>query len=521
MSSRHNHAEHFELLPRTSHDSTSSDDSNWGHSGRPAKSRFLSWMIYPVLRLLVRPTRSVYVALYRHRNSRGLVLRSLLWLFTASLSLAAVLVVFTFILRPSYSHPPSHYQTLQSRCRDSKEPGRGNINNEKVYIAATLYDRGGSLVAGRWGEVVSELVDLLGPQNVHLSIYENDADESANAALQDMTRKAKCNSTLLSEHLALEELPQLMTPSGEKRTKRIAFLAEVRNRALRGLQSESATQFDKLLFINDVIFDPTDAVNLLFSTNIQQSGRTQYQAACAVDFINAFKFYDRFATRDFEGYTTGIPFFPWFTNAGQATSRQDVFGQKDAVRVRSCWGGMTAFEAKWFQHRLPDKSNNFGFEISPLRFRYEADPFWDASECCLIHADLTYLHQGNNITTDSGIFMNPYIRVAYDRSTVSWLPYTRRVERLYSVIHNILNYVVGMPEANPRRLENPGDEAVEKVWKYDEVSKSNSRPHGSYQETSRVAEPGRFCGTRKLMVLIENPQKGQKNWENLPLPPTA
>lgn len=328
------------------------------------------------------------------------------------------------------------------------------------------------------------------------------------------------NSSLLSEHLPLEALPQVMIPSGEKKTKRIAFLAEVRNRALRALQSESATQFDKLFFINDVIFDPIDALNLLFSTNIQQSGQTQYQAACAVDFINAFKFYDRFATRDFEGYTTGIPFFPWFTDAGQATSRQDVFDQKDAVRVRSCWGGMTAFEARWFQNRLPIESKNFGFEISPLRFRYEADPFWDASECCLIHADLTYLHQGNNnVTRDSGIFMNPYVRVAYDPSTLWWLPYTRRTERLYSLIHNILNHMVGMPEPNPRRLERAGDEVVEKVWKYDKVSKSTSRPQGSYQETKRTAEPGRFCGTRKLMVLIENPEKGQKNWENLPLPP--
>lgn len=310
-----------------------------------------------------------------------------------------------------------------------------------------------------------------------------------------------------------------MIPSGEKKTKRIAFLAEVRNRALRALQSESATQFDKLFFINDVIFDPIDALNLLFSTNIQQSGKTQYQAACAVDFINAFKFHDRFATRDFEGYKTGIPFFPWFTDVGQATSRQDVYGQKDAVRVRSCWGGMTAFEARWFQNRFSNESNDFGFEVSPLRFRYETDPFWDASECCLIHADLTYLRQGNNITADSGIFMNPYIRVAYDRSTLWWLPYTRRIERLYSLIHKILNHIVGMTEPNPRRFEHPGDQVVEKVWKYDLVSRSTSRPHGSYQETKRTAGPGRFCGNRKLMVLIENPQKDQKNWENLPLPP--
>ena len=193
MVSRHNRAEQqFELLPRTSHDSTSSDNSTWDHyRPPPTKSRLLPWLVWP-LRPSVRLTRAVYTKIYRYRSSRGLVLRYLCLLFAVVLSLAAVLVVFTFILWPSYSHPPSHYRTLQRRCHESKESGRGNINNEKIYIAATLYDPGGSLVAGEWGRVVLELVDLLGSQNVHLSIYENDADKAAQAALQDMARKVKC-----------------------------------------------------------------------------------------------------------------------------------------------------------------------------------------------------------------------------------------------------------------------------------------------------------------------------------------
>ena len=344
------------------------------------------------------------------------------------------------------------------------------------------------------------------------------------------------NSSLISEHLPLEEIPHVTTPSGKSRAKRIAFLAEVRNRALRPMDTDPAIHYDKLLFINDVIFNPVDAANLLFSTNYQPSGYPQYQAVCAVDFINAFKFYDRFATRDFEGYTLGIPFFPWFTDAGLETSRRDVFEQRDAVRVRSCWGGMTAFEAKWFRHLSSDRSvagpfndtNDAGIDVSPLRFRYEKDPFWDASECCLIHADLAYLHRGHDATTKPGIFMNPYVRVAYDSNTLHWLPYTRRVERLYSFVHAILNHIIGMPEHNPRRLESPGDEVIEKVWKYDDAGKSlgngetggktSSNSQGSFQETKRIAGPGRFCGSRRLMVLNDNPKKGQKNWENIRLP---
>ncbi|CAF9924969.1 MAG: hypothetical protein ALECFALPRED_002877 [Alectoria fallacina] len=198
---------------------------------------------------------------------------------------------------------------------------------------------------------------------------------------------------------------------------------------------------------------------------------------------------------------------------------------------------MTAFEAKLFQNRYPESSAtdplndsiDAGFNVSPLRFRYGKDPFWDASECCLIHADLTHLHHGHDITTDLGIFMNPYIRVAYDPYTLRLLSYTRRIGRLYSLVHTSLNRVVGMPENNPRRLESPGDEVVEKVWKYDDAGKTlrigetggetSSDPQGSYQEMKRVADPRRFCGSRRLMVLNDNPKKGRKNWENIRLPP--
>jgi hypothetical protein len=316
----------------------------------------------------------------------------------------------------------------------------------------------------------------------------------------------------------MAEIPRVTIPSGESYASRIAFLAKVRNGALRPLETSSVA-FHRLLFVNDVMFDPIDVVQLLFSTNLDSSGRANYGAACAVDFINPFKFYDRYALRDAEGFTSGTPFFPWFTNAGAGASRRDVLAQKDAVRVRSCWGGMAAFEAKWFQNaRLGDafsQVGSFGFDISPLRFRFEEELFWEASECCLIHADLTLLRHGPN-PGDSGIFMNPYIRVAYDSSTLAWLPYTRRVERLYSLVHNIVNHLVGMPETNPRRLETPSNEFTETVWEFDDTPGGDLR--GSYRQVTRTVPPGRFCGERAQMVLIDDPEPGQARWKKLPAP---
>lgn len=95
--------------------------------------------------------------------------------------------------------------------------------------------------------------------------------------------------------------------------------------------------------------------------------------------------------------------------------------------------------------------------------------------------------------------MNPYVRIAYDSQTLAWLPYTRRIERLYVFIHHIVNILASVPAHNPRRLEQPGDEVVELVWVYDE----NGGVLGSegvkrkFEYKKRIVDPGRgeatFC----------------------------
>jgi hypothetical protein len=302
----------------------------------------------------------------------------------------------------------------------------------------------------------------------------------------------------------------------------MAFLAEVRNRALAPID-KAGVAFDRLLYVNDVNFDPIEAAQLLFSTNVDSTGRASYGAACAVDFINPFKFYDRFATRDLDGYQMGIPFYPWFTSAGTQTSRKDVLRESDAVQVRSCWGGMTAFEAKWFQGQDavesgPSTSPNPS--LTSLRFRYEKDTFWDSSECCLIHADLQFLRSGEGMPTDSGIYMNPFIRVAYSTKTLAWLSLSRRPERLYSLVHDVLNHWVGFPSFNPRQTEEPGQQYTDKVWEYDEPrpNAGEGEWRGHYNDIQRIAEPGGFCGGRALLVINENPKEGEGHWSKITPP---
>lgn len=455
------------------------------------------------------------------------LMQCLLVLFILTLSLVVVCSAFF----PSYSHPPDRYTLLRQRTQQTPQtPGRANTQNAKVFVAASLYDPEGTLVSGDWGQSVLGLIDILGPENVFLSIYEDNADEKSKLALDDFAAQLSCNASLVAEDLDVSQLPHVSTPDGTHKLSRIAFLAEVRNRALRPLCNKDlsafSTRFDRLLYLNDVLFDPVDAANLLFSTNVdEQTGQTLYLAACAVDFIDTIKFYDTFATRDVEGYDMGVPFYPWFTAAGEAVSRRDVLAQKDAVRVKSCWGGMVAFEARWFQPWMYDAGDSGGLGNNtnrpPLRFRAENESFWESSECCLVHADLTALASEELDLGGTGIFMNPYVRVAYSKRVLKWLHLTKRVERLYSPLHRLVNAIAKRPGFNERRMQQPGESVVDRTWVWNADS-GEELPHkmlGAYRSVRRIASPGGFCGVRHLSFINEHPGQGEERWGTVRAPP--
>ncbi|KAI9675307.1 MAG: hypothetical protein M1817_001210 [Caeruleum heppii] len=592
--------EEFELLRRSSFDSA--DDSDFdtrplppSHRRKSGLASQLSQLLSSFLKSGDRPRTSKAYTQSRRGCCRRRAPRAVIPVCGVTVGVVVLLVILTAIFNPSYTSPPAHYQELRHKA---DQTGLANPNNEKVFIAANIIDE--DLIRGAWGKAVLDLIDLLGQENVFLSVYENDSGEGTTAALTELEERVKCNSSIISEHLPLEFIPTVALPSGRQRIKRVAYLAEVRNKALAPLDVPSKSPrafnkhtsaahipFDKILFLNDVIFSPLDAAQLLFSTNVHPTtGQTNYRAACAVDFINPFKFYDTFATRDLGGYSMGVPFFPWFSNAGNAESRQDVLAGKDAVRVRSCWGGMVAFEAKWFQQLGlssgetdgaggegededededvedgEDRNLNWHLNGStsisprdspkpPIRFRAEPDTFWDASECCLIHADLQSLpptftanppapSSSSTTPPETGIYLNPFIRVSYSSRTFNYLHTTRRFERLYTFPHHLVNKLVGLPWSNPRRAEIAGQDVQEKVWVYDDpewmsdaaerakeaaggklgVGKRPKKMKGRFEVVTRTAGTGGFCGVRKLSVLKEERREGERMWEDLPVPP--
>lgn len=116
--------------------------------------------------------------LHRRRTSHpARYLRFFIRFTTATLVILITLILLTPILIPSYTHRPDHYTGT-------------NPSNEKVFIAANIVDE--DLIRGAWGERVLELIDIIGPDNTFLSIYENDSGPGTKAALRELSQKVKC-----------------------------------------------------------------------------------------------------------------------------------------------------------------------------------------------------------------------------------------------------------------------------------------------------------------------------------------
>lgn len=477
--------------------------------------------------------RRLVSGVYLRRRSKGHVLLLVLKCLAA---LVFLLAVFTPLLAPSYLRPPAHYGALASHCRQQQDDGSvesldgcANPRREKVFVCASLYDKAGHLAGGRWGAAVLELIHILGPDNVFLSIYENNSGGDGATALEHLRQQVPCRSQIVYEDdLALDLFPNVTLPDGSVRTKRLAYLSEVRNRALRPLDtlaSADGIAFDRILFLNDVAFRPLDAAQLLFSTNVDAAGRAQYLSACALDWKHPYLFYDVYAQRDAEGFSNGLPLYPIFSAAGSGLSRADMLAQTDAVRVKSCWGGMVAMQAALVQNTNtslprpdfqavgshvidPDRPTSVA---APVRFRHEPEIFLDACECCLFLADVSQAARTAGMPpAERGVFVNPYVRVAYDWDALKTVPVVQRWERLFAVVQAVLTWFASLPTHNPHRLVQEGDAFLEEVW--------DSSAKG-WRLATRTGRSGMFCAVREMQLLQQGPRTGDRNWANAAIPP--
>jgi Cryptococcal mannosyltransferase 1 len=349
----------------------------------------------------------------------------------------------------------------------------------RVFIAALLKDNE-DVLKGGWSEAVVNLTRALGPEKVWVSIHESGSRDGTKKQLQLLD--LRLNEVGAGHEINMADVgedmhkiipqngPGWITVDGRRTMRRIPFLAELRNMNLEHLAGLTAkgVLFDKILFLNDIIFTSDDALELLHTHH------GDYAAACGFDYSRPYPtpaFYDQFATRDSHGQELMSLYHPYFA---EGRSR-DALVEGSPVPVKSCWSGIAAFDALPFQ--------DLGH---PLRFRAVNDSLaeyhLEASECCLIHYD-------NPLSESKGVWMNPKVRVGYNNERYDAV---HQSARWPSTAETTMGRLTDL-WARVRRL-NPRPELVDQ--RYEEW----------FQDSISNEEIGTDCLVNKMMIVSD---KGQ------------
>ncbi|OMJ12766.1 Alpha-1,3-mannosyltransferase CMT1, partial [Smittium culicis] len=108
----------------------------------------------------------------------------------------------------------------------------------------------------------------LGPENVFLSIYENNSEDKTKELLNDFKVSLK--------NLGFRFLIITDNATRPEIYHRIEYLAGLRNKALDPLSEETRLgyKYDKIIFINDIIFCKNDILELIYQSDLQKSDIT-------------------------------------------------------------------------------------------------------------------------------------------------------------------------------------------------------------------------------------------------------
>ncbi|KAJ9654725.1 hypothetical protein H2198_006243 [Neophaeococcomyces mojaviensis] len=271
----------------------------------------------------------------------------------------------------------------------------------RIFIASTHWNNE-PILRNHGNGAVIQLVHYFAPENTFVSVYESGSWDDSKQALRELEKELEWYNVVLEETTHEEEVSKppeqtgwLDTPRGRKELRRIPYLSRLRNLSLEPLQSlaKEGIMFDTILFLNDVIFTLDDVPNLLGTHD------GDYAAACSLDFSEPLAYYDTFALRDSAGHETVMSTWPYF----RSSVSRSAIKRGDPVPVSSCWNGMVFMRAEPFYETG---------EGSHLRFRGIPDSLaryhLEGSECCLIHQD-------NPLSPQRGVFVNPHVRVGYNR----------------------------------------------------------------------------------------------------------
>ena len=386
----------------------------------------------------------------------------------------ALLLVLTVIALLDLFNLSANRQAAVKAPATSLIPSLASEN----FFLASIHWNNAAILSSNWTTSLLSLTERLGPKNVYVSILESGSWDESKAVLRELDgqlEKLGVRKTItLSDSTHKDEMEKPMgpgwidTPRGQRELRRIPYLSKLRNEVMQPLENErtkkeGAKVYSRVIWLNDVVFTPTDVIELL---NTREG---DYAAACSLDFAHPPAYYDTFALRDIEGFEAASSTFPYFRSK---KSRQAIL-RGEVVPVQSCWNGLVVFDADPFTGI--DAVSFRGIEDSLAQYHVEG------SECCLVHAD-------NSLTASKGVWVNPNVRVGYS-------------PQAYETVHNSVPWP-GMRATWTGLWRNrAGRWLSSEKWRQRTVNAKLKQ--WSAAEQSRF-EPGRNCLINEMQVLVEN-----------------
>ncbi|KAJ2719595.1 hypothetical protein GGI07_005122 [Coemansia sp. Benny D115] len=229
----------------------------------------------------------------------------------------------------------------------------------RIFVAVNLHNS--RHILPNMAMQILELADVLGHQNLYISVYENGSTDQTKDILGAFGHVLQAMGITHSVVTADK-------PLGGSR-HRIEYMAELRNQALAPFYTNKG-EYDKVLFLNDIFFCLPDVLELMLQSKIQRSHLT-----CGEDFVlrhGALRFYDTWVARDILGHA--------FKGRHQEIA-QDGYALVSQMhgrpfQVQCCWNGMAVIDSSVF--KTP----------SPIRFRRSGPSECSASECSLFCNDM-------------------------------------------------------------------------------------------------------------------------------------
>lgn len=161
---------------------------------------------------------------------------------------------------------------------------------ERIYIASMHFNNE-RVIRDHWAPAVIELSKTLGKDNVFVSVYESGSWDKTKRELNKMAlalqnmgvpHRVDMSDTTHKDEIENPDKTEgwIDTSRGKRELRRIPYLAKLRNRTLRDLidLQKKGQHFDKVLFINDVVFTVCHLLPL--AHNFSHNYRPKISSSC-------------------------------------------------------------------------------------------------------------------------------------------------------------------------------------------------------------------------------------------------